>query len=88
MFGQQAEYMSEHIGVGSRVTAWGSQSGEQYEKDDGTSGYNLKVAANRVEFCGEAPQRDDDGLPAKKTAPAKQAVKKPVKQEDDDDPGF
>jgi single-strand DNA-binding protein len=88
MFGQQAEYMSEHIAVGSRLTAFGSLTAELYDKQDGGVGLNLKVSANRVEFCGEAPQHDGDEQPAKKSAPAKPPVKKPAKPAEDDDPGF
>lgn len=48
MWGDLAEFFSEKIRKGSRVTVWGEMYARNYERKDGSPGYSLDVNADAV----------------------------------------
>ena len=55
-FGKTAEFLRKYFSKGSEILLTGEVQQNNYEKEDGTKVYGLKVVVREVEFAGSKKQ--------------------------------
>lgn len=89
LFGRQAEALAgKLIPDKTRFSLCGRQSVKLYDREDGTTGYEIQVTVMDFQFAGEKPVDPDDEQPANRPAGKPKAQPKKEEAEEDFDPGF
>lgn len=73
MGGPRAQYLSEHLAKGLRVTVVGNLKIDEYTSRDGDKRTSLDVWADEVEFSAPRQENDEDREPSAAAAPARSA---------------
>lgn len=85
LWGQRAEKIAQYLTKGTPVTVIGNPELREYDKKDGTRGYELTLRVIDVVMQGRGSERSDEEKPATLEEKAKAA---PDKGEFDDDIPF
>jgi single-stranded DNA-binding protein len=89
VFGKQAEGLAGKLIAGETYFSLvGRMKVKLYDKEDGTTGYNVEVTVMDFQFAGPKPQEDGERPQRSTGKPQKKASQKPVPEVDDDDVGF
>lgn len=63
-FGKTAELLQKYFVKGSEIVLVGEVQNNNYEKEDGTRVYGLKVVIREVEFAGSKKQKEQGDVPS------------------------
>lgn len=59
-FGKTADFIEKYFSKGSEIVMTGEVLNNNYERQDGTKVYGLKIVVNAVEFAGTKKKTSDD----------------------------